>query len=84
MAGDVSCAYTTAWNTILSLEKQVLWQRGTPERIDSDNGTHFINSLIDTWTREHGIEWVYHTPLHTPVSRKVEWYSGLLKTTLKD
>jgi len=25
--------------------------------------THFRNSLIDTWTKEHGIEWVYHIPL---------------------
>ncbi|KAK4826081.1 hypothetical protein QYF61_005040 [Mycteria americana] len=33
--------HTTAWNTILGLEKQVLWRHGTPERIESDNGTHF-------------------------------------------
>jgi len=37
-------------------EKQVLWRHGTPERIESDNGTHFHNSLIDTWAKEHGIE----------------------------
>ncbi|KAJ7399934.1 hypothetical protein BTVI_110136 [Pitangus sulphuratus] len=27
--------HTTTWNTILSFEKQVLWQHGTPERIES-------------------------------------------------
>ncbi|RMB97848.1 hypothetical protein DUI87_25705 [Hirundo rustica rustica] len=75
--------HATAHNTILGLEKQVLWRHGTPERIESDNGTHFKNSLINNWAREHGIEWVYHIPYHAPASGKVERYNGLLKTTLK-
>ncbi|RMC20554.1 hypothetical protein DUI87_01405 [Hirundo rustica rustica] len=48
--------HATAQNTILGLEKQILWRHGTPERIESDNGTHFKNSLINTWAKEHGIE----------------------------
>ncbi|KAK4810688.1 LOW QUALITY PROTEIN: hypothetical protein QYF61_007488 [Mycteria americana] len=75
--------HATAWNTILGLEKQVLWRHGTPERIESDNGTHFRNKLIDTWAKEHGIEWVYHIPYHAPASGKIERYNGLLKTTLR-
>ncbi|RMC20297.1 hypothetical protein DUI87_01144 [Hirundo rustica rustica] len=75
--------HATAHNTILGLEKQVLWRHGTPERTESDNGTHFKNSLINNWAREHGIEWVYHIPYHAPASGKVERYNGLLKTTLK-
>ncbi|KAK4811360.1 hypothetical protein QYF61_027589 [Mycteria americana] len=27
------------------------------ERIESDNRTHFRNNIIDTWAKEHGIEW---------------------------
>ncbi|RMB93155.1 hypothetical protein DUI87_30477 [Hirundo rustica rustica] len=75
--------HATARNTILGLEKQILWRHGTPERTESDNGTHFKNSLINTWAREHGIEWVYHIPYHAPVAGKVERCNGLLKTTLK-
>ncbi|RMB89488.1 hypothetical protein DUI87_34126 [Hirundo rustica rustica] len=75
--------HATARNTILGLEKQVLWRHGTPERIESDNGTHFKNSLINNWAREHGIEWGYHIPYHAPASGKIERYNGLLKTTLK-
>ncbi|GAB0205331.1 hypothetical protein GRJ2_002998700 [Grus japonensis] len=75
--------HATARNTILGLEKQVLWRHGTPERIESDNGTHFRNNLIDTWAKEHGIEWVYHIPYHAPASGKIERYNGLLKTTLR-
>ncbi|RMC21667.1 hypothetical protein DUI87_02535 [Hirundo rustica rustica] len=76
-------SHATAQNIILGLEKQILWRHGTPERIESDNGTHFKNSLINTWAREHGIEWVYHTPYHAPAAGKVERCNGLLKTTLK-
>ncbi|RMC05639.1 hypothetical protein DUI87_17724 [Hirundo rustica rustica] len=75
--------HATAWNTILGLEKQVLCRHGTPERIKSDNGTHFKNGLINTWAREHGIEWIYHVPYHALAAGKVEWCSGLLKTSLK-
>ncbi|KAK4806782.1 hypothetical protein QYF61_005578 [Mycteria americana] len=78
-----SVPHATARNTILGLEKQVLWRHGTPERIESDNGTHFRNNLIDTWAKEHGIEWVYHIPYHAPAPRKIERYNGLLKTTLR-
>jgi len=75
--------HATARNTILGLEKQFLWRHGTPERTESDNGTHFRNSLIDTWAKEHGIDWVYHIPYHAPASGKIERYNGLLKTTLR-
>ncbi|RMB97036.1 hypothetical protein DUI87_26483 [Hirundo rustica rustica] len=75
--------HSTARNTILGLKKQVLWRHGTPERIESDNRTHFKNSLINNGAKEHGIEWVYHTPYHAPASGKGEKYNGLLKTTLK-
>ncbi|RMB92599.1 hypothetical protein DUI87_30908 [Hirundo rustica rustica] len=75
--------HATAQNTILGLEKQILWRHGTPERIESDNGTHFKNSLINTWARDHGIEWIYHIPYHAPAAGKVERCNGLLKTTLK-
>ncbi|RMB88693.1 hypothetical protein DUI87_34933 [Hirundo rustica rustica] len=43
--------HATARNTILGLEKQVLWRHSTPERIESDNGTHFKNSLINNCAR---------------------------------
>ncbi|RMC17958.1 hypothetical protein DUI87_04832 [Hirundo rustica rustica] len=68
--------HATARNTILGLEKQVLWRHGTPERIESDNGTHFKNGLINTWAREHGIEWIYHIPYHAPAAGKVERCNG--------
>ncbi|KAJ7427382.1 hypothetical protein WISP_07661 [Willisornis vidua] len=49
-----SVPYATAQNTILGLENQVLWQHDTSERIESYNGTHFKNSLVTSWAKEHG------------------------------
>ena len=53
-----SVSYATARNTILGLKKQVLWQHDTPERIESDNGTHFKNSLVNTWAKDRGTMWI--------------------------
>ncbi|KAJ7423787.1 hypothetical protein BTVI_08793 [Pitangus sulphuratus] len=75
--------HATARNTILGLKKQVLWRHGTLERIESDNGTHFKNSLVTTWVKEHSIEWVYYIPYHAAAAGKVEQCNGWLKTTLK-
>ncbi|KAK4823595.1 hypothetical protein QYF61_003795, partial [Mycteria americana] len=50
------------------LDKQVIWRPGTPERTESDNGTHFQNNLIDAWAKEHGIEWV---DIPTVVTKKM-------------
>ena len=75
--------HATARNTILGLERQILWRHGTPERIESDNGTHFRNNLISSWAKKHGIEWVYHIPYHPQASGKIERYNGLLKTMLR-
>ncbi|RMC20413.1 hypothetical protein DUI87_01263 [Hirundo rustica rustica] len=69
--------HATARNTILGLEKQILWRHGTPERIESDNGTHFKNSLINTWAREHGCT------IFLIMRQQLGKLNGLLKTTLK-
>jgi len=53
----------TACGTVLGLKKQVLWQHEMPDRNGSDNGTHFKNILINTWAKDHGIEWVYIFPI---------------------
>lgn len=55
-ARNVSCVPCHHMGTILGLEKQVLGQHGTPERIESNNKPQ--NHFIDTWAKERGIEWV--------------------------
>ena len=61
-----------AQNSILGLEKQVLWRHGAPEIIESANQTHFKNCLVNIWAKDHGIEWIYHIPYHALTSGKIE------------
>lgn len=30
------------------------------------------NSLIDTWAKKHGTEWMYYTSYHVSASRKIQ------------
>jgi len=79
-----SVSNATAWNTILGLEKQVLWRHGTPEMIKSDKRTHFHNNLIDNWAKTQGMECVYLIPYHAPASGNINHeYNELLKTILR-
>jgi len=71
------------WGWLQQWRKNNWHRRGKLQRIELDNGTHFHNSLIDIWAKQHGTEWVYHIPYHTPASGKIKRYNGLLKTTLR-
>ncbi|KAK4811195.1 hypothetical protein QYF61_019826 [Mycteria americana] len=56
MAGNISCAPCH--------HPEHYPGPGKAKRIESDNGTHFRNNLIDTWAKEHGIEWAKCKVLH--------------------
>ncbi|KAK4830512.1 hypothetical protein QYF61_011454 [Mycteria americana] len=38
---------------------------------------------LNTWAKQHGIEWADHIPYHAPAPRKIEQDNELLKTTLR-
>ncbi|RMC16597.1 hypothetical protein DUI87_06534 [Hirundo rustica rustica] len=75
--------HATARNTILGLESKSCGDMVPLRGLSLTTGLISKNSLINTWAREHGIEWVYHIPYHAPAAGKVERCNGLLKTTLK-
>ncbi|GAB0206491.1 hypothetical protein GRJ2_003114700 [Grus japonensis] len=62
--------HATARNTILGLEKQVLWRHGTPERIESDNGTHFRNNLVAPGPKSMALSGCISSPImHQPLGK---------------
>ncbi|RMC20870.1 hypothetical protein DUI87_01723 [Hirundo rustica rustica] len=75
--------HTTAWNTILGLEKQILWRHGTPERIESDNGTHFKNSLITPGLGNMALSGCTIFLIMSQQPGKLNDAMACLKTTLK-
>ncbi|RMC19034.1 hypothetical protein DUI87_03638 [Hirundo rustica rustica] len=68
--------HATARNTISGLEKQVLWRHGTPERIESDNGTHFKNRLINTWAIEMALNGYIKSLIMHPLLEKFNGAMG--------
>lgn len=78
-----SVPHATACKAILGLEKQVWWWHESPDRTESDNGNHFKNTLVNSWAKDHGIEWIYHIPCHAPSFGKMERCNRLWKTMLK-
>lgn len=66
---------------VLGLAKQLLWDRVLQKEMNCCIGTHFLNSLVDTWAKEVAFEWVYHIP--HDASGKIKQCNGLLKTTLR-
>ncbi|KAF4804965.1 hypothetical protein TURU_003040 [Turdus rufiventris] len=49
-----------------------MWRHGTQERVESDNGTHFQNTLLNSCAKKHHTECVYHISYNPQVSGKIE------------
>lgn len=73
--------YVTSHNIIQSLKKHVLWQHGTSERNESDNGTHFQICFIDIWAEEHGWHWA---GVSHPLSHSSCWEDWMLQWPAKN
>ena len=54
-----------------------------PRYIISDNGTEFKNHLIDQVLQQLGIDCIFSTPYHPQSNRKLEFFHGYPKPTLR-
>nr|XP_044617789.1 uncharacterized protein LOC123281943 [Equus asinus] len=56
---------------------------GTPQQIQSDNGTHFTGKLVQCFAKTHHIEWIYHILYYPQAADLIERMNALLKPQLK-
>lgn len=56
---------------------------GTPEVIESDQGTHFTGATVQKWAEDNNIEWRFHLPYNPTGAGLIERYNGILKAALK-
>lgn len=56
---------------------------GIPQRLYSDNGTHFVNQIIDRLARQFDIELKNHCAYHPQSAGLVERTNGTIKQKLK-
>lgn len=56
---------------------------GTPQIIQSDQGTHFTGKDIQRFAKTLDITWEFHTAYNPRASGYIERFNGLLKTQLQ-
>jgi len=56
---------------------------GTPQVIESDQGTHFTEAMMQCWAEENNIEWQFHLPYNPTGAGLIEHYNGILKAALR-
>lgn len=56
---------------------------GIPLIIQSDQGSHFTGKTIQTFAKNLGILWDFHTTYNPTAAGAIEGFSGLLKNKLK-
>ncbi|XP_053567042.1 uncharacterized protein LOC128656897 [Bombina bombina] len=76
------CKQATQINTIKTLELITKFY-GTPLQIQSDNGTHFTGHMVQGYSAERYIQWIYHIPYYPQAAGLIERMNGLLKQQLK-
>ncbi|XP_017695280.1 PREDICTED: endogenous retrovirus group K member 8 Pol protein-like [Lepidothrix coronata] len=74
--------YANAFTTVRMLDTIETYY-GTPVEIQTDNGSHFKNHLVQKWADERQVHWVWHLPYHPQGAGLIERMNGLLKQQLK-
>eukprot|EP00079_Xenopus_tropicalis_P020084 XP_012810602.1 PREDICTED: protein NYNRIN-like [Xenopus tropicalis] len=64
------------------LTREIIPRWGIPEKIISDNGSHFVNEVIKQLTTSLGIQVRHHCSYHPQSAGKVERANGVLKNRL--
>lgn len=68
--------------TIKALTK-LMSAYGTPQVIESDQGTHFTGTMTQRWAGENNIEWQFHLLYDLMGAGLIEHYNDILKAALK-
>lgn len=66
-----------------ALLKDIIPRYGIPEKLYSDNGSHFVNEIIDRLTTTLGIQCRHHCAYHPQSAGLVERTNGTIKNKLR-
>ncbi len=77
------CASPDAITVAKTLVREIFPRFGIPERMYHDNGTHFVNSIIQHLTKAMGIEMKHHCAYHPASAGLIERTNGTIMSKLK-
>ncbi|CAF3858733.1 unnamed protein product [Rotaria magnacalcarata] len=60
------------------LQEEVICKYGTPKCILTDNGTHFISTMMEQLLQQLGITHLYSTPYHPQTNGQIERFNGTM------
>jgi hypothetical protein len=55
---------------------------GPLKELISDNGTSFVNEIVEAWLKQHGIRHLRSSPAHPRTNGRVERFNGVVKDIL--
>jgi transposase InsO family protein len=73
------CSATTVVHFIFD---KIITRFGCPKTLMSDQGTHFINKMVESLTEEFTVHHQKSTPYHPQENVTVEAFNKILETTL--
>jgi len=66
-----------------ALVNEIFLRFGIPEKIYSDNGTHFVNNVISLMTKNLGMDLGGHCAYHAQSAGLVERHNGVVGSRLR-
>ena len=76
--------YLTRWAEAVPIKDCVVTRFGCPKILISDQGTHFVNKLIEELNEELQIQHRKTTPYHPQVNSVVGAFNKILENALKN
>jgi putative transposase len=64
---------------VVRVLSQVRQQRGTPQRIQVDNGPEFVSRVLDRWAYEQGVQLAFSRPGKPTDNAHIEAFNGRLR-----
>lgn len=68
--------------TIIELTRLIV-SYGTPQIIESDQSTYFVDATVQKWAKDNNIKWHCHLPYNPKGAGLIERYNRILKSTLR-
>lgn len=80
----VEADYSHNGESIVRILEELIWHRGIPHAIRSDNGPEFISKTYTAWCAEHGIEQRFIQPGQPTQNAYIERFNRLFREDVLD
>ena len=80
----VEADYSHNGESIVRILEELIWTRGIPKAIRSDNGPEFISKTYTAWCKRHNIDLIYIQPGQPTQNAYIERFNRLFREDVLD